>query len=103
MSKTNLKPIAAAIGAAVVASLSGATALAEDPFEARDVEPVYNLLADAHGGEGKCGEGKCGEGEGEGKCGEGEGKCGEGEGKCGEDKDDSDGDAESDSGDSTEE
>ncbi len=102
MSKTNLKPIAAAIGAAVVASLSGATALAEDPFEARDVEPVYNLLADAHGGEGKCGEGegKCGEG----KCGEGEGegKCGEGEGKCGEDKDDSDGDAESDS-DSTEE
>ena len=61
MSKTNLKPIAAAIGAAIVASLSGAAALDEDPFEARDVEPAYNLFADAHGGEGKCGEGKCGE------------------------------------------
>lgn len=63
MSKTNLKPIAAAIGAAIVASLSGAAALDEDPFEARDVEPAYNLFADAHGGEGKCGEGKCGEGD----------------------------------------
>ena len=61
MSKTNLKPIAAAIGAAIVASLSGAAALDEDPFEARDVEPAYNLFADAHGGEGKCGEGKCGD------------------------------------------
>lgn len=61
MSKTNLKPIAAAIGAAIVASLSGAAALDEDPFEARDVEPEYNLFADNHGGEGKCGEGKCGD------------------------------------------
>ncbi|MDE0008224.1 MAG: hypothetical protein F4Y86_07185 [Gammaproteobacteria bacterium] len=61
MSKTNLKPIAAAIGAAIVASLSGAAALDQDPFEARDVEPAYKLFADAHGGEGKCGEGKCGE------------------------------------------
>ncbi len=89
MSKTNLKPIAAAIGAAIVASLSGAAALDEDPFEARDVEPAYKLFADAHGGEGKCGEGKCGEG------------------KCGEDKDDGD-DAEGEGdgdegGDSTEE
>ena len=61
MSKTNLKPIAAAIGAAIVASLSGAAALDDDLFEARDVEPAYNLFADEHGGEGKCGEGKCGE------------------------------------------
>ena len=61
MSKTNLKPIAAAIGAAIVASLSGAAALDQDPFEVRDVEPAYNLFADAHGGEGKCGEGKCGD------------------------------------------
>lgn len=61
MSKTNLKPIAAAIGAAIVASLSGAATLDADPFEARDVEPEYNLFADAHGGEGKCGEGKCGD------------------------------------------
>ncbi len=76
MSKTNLKPIAAAIGAAIVASLSGAAALDEDPFEARDVEPAYNLFADAHGGEGKCGEGKCGEDKDEGDDdaeGEGEG------------------------------
>ena len=76
MSKTNLKPIAAAIGAAIVASLSGAAALDEDPFEARDVEPAYNLFADAHGGEGKCGEGKCGEDDGDGDDdaeGEGEG------------------------------
>lgn len=82
MSKTNLKPIAAAIGAAIVASLSGAAALDEDPFEARDVEPAYNLFADAHGGEGKCGEGKCGEdkddAEGEGDDAEGEGDGDEG-------------------------
>ncbi|MDE0693281.1 MAG: hypothetical protein OXI55_13705 [Gammaproteobacteria bacterium] len=81
MSKTNLKPIAAAIGAAIVASLSGAAALDEDPFEARDVEPAYNLFADAHGGEGKCGEGKCGEDDGDGDDdaeGEGEGEGDEG-------------------------
>ena len=81
MSKTNLKPIAAAIGAAIVASLSGAAALDEDPFEARDVEPAYNLFADADdGGEGKCGEGK-----------------------CGDDKDDGDDDSEGDGDDSSEE
>ena len=78
MSKTNLKPIAAAIGAAIVASLSGAAALDEDPFEARDVEPAYNLLADAHGGEGKCGEGKCGEDKEEGDDADAEGE-GDGE------------------------
>ena len=79
MSKTNLKPIAAAIGAAIVASLSGAAALDEDLFEARDVEPAYNLFADAHGGEGKCGEGKCGEDKEDGDDeGEGEGEGDEG-------------------------
>ena len=84
MSKTNLKPIAAAIGAAIVASLSGAAALDEDLFEARDVEPAYNLFADTHGGEGKCGEGKCGEDKDDGD-------------------DESEGDGDGDGGDSSEE
>ena len=63
MSNTNLKPLAAAIGAAIVASLAGAATLDldEDPFEARPLEPGYDLLADKHGGEGECGEGKCGD------------------------------------------
>ena len=85
MLNRKMKPIAAAVGAAFAASLaSGAMADegAADPFEAELLQGV--VLADAHGGEGKCGEG-----EGEAKCGEGEGsgdtdeaKCGEG--KCGE-------------------
>ena len=93
-----MKPIAAAVGTAFVASLAGAGAVqAEDNlFVANELERGYELLAEAEGkcGEGKCGEGKCGEDkDAEGKC--GEGKCGEdkdaegkcGEGKCGEDKD----------------
>ena len=95
MLKLKMKPIAAAVGAAFVASVALAdTSVSEaDLFAASDLQSGYNLLAQA---EGKCGEGKCGEGKakGEGKCGEdkakGEGKCGEdkakGEGKCGEDK-----------------
>ena len=93
MLNKKMKPITAAVGTAFVASLATASiANADSPFAAEELERGYDLLADAHGGEGKCGEGKCGEGagdgaDGEGKC--GEGKCGEGddaEGKCGEGK-----------------
>lgn len=89
MLNRKMKPIAAAVGAAFAASLATGAVADEgtaDPFEAELLQGV--VLADAHGGEGKCGEG---EGEGEAKC--GEGKCGEGEGsgdtdeaKCGEGK-----------------
>ena len=92
MSKKNITPIAAVVGAALVGGLSTANLAnaADNPFSATQLESGYMLLA---GTEGKCGEGKCGEGKcGEGKCGsdkETEGKCGgdkEGEGKCGGDK-----------------
>ena len=97
--KTELKPLAAAVGAALAASaFTIPAANAEsNPFEITTLSSGY-MVADSHKegkcGEGKCGEGKCGEGKaeegkcGEGKCGEGkaeEGKCGEG--KCGEGKD----------------
>ena len=88
MSKKNeLKPIAAAIGAALTASvIAMPTANADaNPFDMTELSSGY-MVADSH--EGKCGEGKCGEEKAEeGKC--GEGKCGEGkaeEGKCGEGK-----------------
>ena len=103
MAKSKSLPLAAAVGAAVLAtaSLAPLASAAENPFTATDLGQGYNLAGNAEGkcGEGKCGEGKCGEGKcGEGKCGEGkcgeeksdkEGKCGEGkcgEGKCGEGK-----------------
>lgn len=98
--KRVLNPIAATVGAAVVAStMSAAPAFASDnPFTTQDLAGGFML---AEKGEGKCGEGKCGEG----KCGEEgmttkdgksvEGKCGEGkasqEGKCGEKKTESEG------------
>ncbi len=92
MSKKNLKPLAAAVGAAFMASVAVAplVSAAENPFQANQLSSGYNL-ADSHG-EGKCGEGKCGEAkkaEKDGKC--GEGRCGEEkkaekEGKCGEEK-----------------
>ena len=104
------KPLAAAIGAAFVTSMTaGMPAIAnadQSPFAATNMSEGYMVLAEK-GKEGKCGgsmskegakkmEGKCG-GEmkkKEGKC--GEGKCGEGkkmegktmEGKCGEGKKD---------------
>ncbi len=95
-------PLAAALGAAMLASAISPLASAEaNPFSAQMLSGGYDLASyDRHGegkcggekaeGEGKCGEGKCGgeKAEGEGKC--GEGKCGgdkaEGEGKCGEGK-----------------
>ena len=105
------KPLAAAVGAAFMASAFAipAASASENPFQLTQLSGGYELASKAEGegkcGEGKCGEGKCGEGkkakaDGEGKCGEakgakadGEGKCGEakeakadGEGKCGENK-----------------
>jgi len=95
MLNRKLKPVAALIGTAFVASLATANvANAGELFATSALDTGYDLLAQADA-EGKCGEGKCGEdkAEGEGKCGEdkgAEGKCGEdkaeGEGKCGEDK-----------------
>ena len=104
MPNDKIKPVALAVGAAFAASMA-MTTLANtegDLFAAEELEPRYDLLADAHGGEGSCGEGSCGEeGDkdkegscGEGSCGEGssdeegekdeEGSCGEG--SCGEDE-----------------
>ena len=72
------KPLAAALGAAFLASSIVPLASAEvNPFSAQQLSGVYDLASfDNHAGEGKCGEGKCGEdkADGEGKC--GEGKCG---------------------------
>ena len=94
MLNRKVKPIAALIGTAFLASLATANvANAGELFTTAALDTGYDLLAQADA-EGKCGEGKCGEDKGtEGKCGEdkaeGEGKCGEGkcgEGKCGENK-----------------
>ncbi|WP_444932226.1 hypothetical protein ACJJIF_10825 [Microbulbifer sp. SSSA002] len=96
MSNKHLSPVAAAVGAAFIASAAMNVSAANsdaNPFAAEDLSSGYNVALASHDGddkekEGKCGEGKCGEGkEKEGKC--GEGKCGEGkkkEGKCGEGK-----------------
>ena len=85
------KPLAAALGAAFLASTLAPLATAEvNPFSAQQLSGGYDLANYDKHEEGKCGEGKCGDdkSEGEGKC--GEGKCGddkaEGEGKCGEGK-----------------
>ena len=96
--KTNMKPVAAIVGAALVGSLAALNVAAgENPFGATQLDSGYMQLAGNEAGEGKCGddmgkkEGKCGEG----KCGDDkgkmEGKCGDDkgkmEGKCGDDKD----------------
>jgi len=106
--KDTLKPVAAAIGAALVGTLSaGVVNAAENPFGLQQLDSGYMQIA-ASDTEGKCGaamppEGKCGGAKAtEGKCGdkkasEGEGAAepaaeGEGgsdkptEGKCGEGK-----------------
>ena len=102
--KTNLKPLAIALGAAFVTTLATTPVAnaAANPFAMSDLSSGY-MVADSM--EGKCGDGKCGASKAadkaeEGKCGEGkcgaskaadetagkmkEGKCGEG--KCGADK-----------------
>ncbi|MGB5569239.1 MAG: hypothetical protein WBM81_08025, partial [Sedimenticolaceae bacterium] len=97
MSKTTMKPVAAAIGAAFVGSmmLAGSASAASNPFGLSELNGGYAQIA---GNEGKCGgsmstdkpaEGKCGGSKpAEGKCGgsmstekAAEGKCGAG--KCG--------------------
>ena len=56
-----MKPLAVAIGAAFAVSAATGLAVAdeEELFEARVLDGI--VVADAHGGEGKCGEGKCGD------------------------------------------
>jgi uncharacterized low-complexity protein len=94
--KATRKPLAAAVGAAIVTTLAAMPAAnaEENPFGMTSLTSGY-MVAEK---EGKCGEAKCGEGKGasakksEGKCGESkahESKCGESkahEGKCGESK-----------------
>ena len=95
MPQNKLNPLALALGATALGGVLAAPAAlaADDPFRITELSSGY-MVADAHGGEGRCGEerpcphddddaepaeGKCGEGKcGEGKC--GEGKCGEGDG-----------------------
>ena len=77
MSKSTKNQIAAALGAAFLATaVTPVASAATNPFSVTQLGAGYDLANyDAHegkGDEGKCGEGKCGEG----KC--GEGKCGEG-------------------------
>ena len=94
MSKTSMKPVAAAIGAAFVGSMlaAGSASAGTNPFGLSELNGGYAQIADSHM-EGKCGgnkgaEGKCGgDKAAEGKC--GAGKCGAdkaAEGKCGGDK-----------------
>ncbi|MCH7834881.1 MAG: hypothetical protein IH911_07375 [Proteobacteria bacterium] len=90
--KKVLKPVALAVGAALVSSFAlGGIAAADttdSPFEMSSLSVGYMLGA----GEGSCGGDKEGKGD-EGSCGgdkKGEGSCGgdkEGEGSCGGDKD----------------
>ena len=90
-SKT-LKPVTAAVGLALAATLATSPVVMADsnPFATTDLDAGYQLAGEK-GKEGKCGEGKCGsDKDKEGACGEdhkkdAEGKCGEG--KCGSDKD----------------
>ena len=93
------KPVALAIGAALMTSLGAAGVAQASSYAVSALGAGYMLAGENHKGEeGKCGadkkaEGKCGEGKcgadkkAEGKCGgdkAAEGKCGEG--KCGADK-----------------
>ena len=101
MAKQTSKTLAAAVGAALIASVTASSALSagDNPFQLTDLGSGYSVAGD---NEGKCGEGKCGEGKESSESGhdgheaaddtqepakaEGEGKCGEG--KCGGDKED---------------
>ena len=61
MSKKNMKPVAAAIGAAFVGSmmLAGSANAASNPFGMAELNGGYAQIAQS-AGEGKCGAGKCG-------------------------------------------
>lgn len=102
MKLTSLKPIAASLSVAVVASVAGLAHADQSPFAAKPLVSGYSLAMHDKAHEGSCGGAKKAEGEGgcgankkpaaEGKC--GEGKCGSAEmktkmakeGKCGEGK-----------------
>ena len=105
MANNSIKPIAAALGAAFLAStIVPAASASANPFAATELNAGYDIVNQGKEGEGKCGGDK-GEKGGEGKCGgamgdkgdkSGEGKCGDamgdkgdknGEGKCGGDMD----------------
>jgi len=82
------KPLAAALGAAFLAtSISPLVSAEVNPFFAQQLSGGYDLANYDKQVDGKCGEGKCGDSkaDGEGSCGDKkagtEGKCGEG--KCG--------------------
>ncbi|MGB5672069.1 MAG: low-complexity protein, partial [Sedimenticolaceae bacterium] len=86
MSKTTMKPVAAAIGAAFVGSmmLAGSASAASNPFGLSELNGGYAQIA---GNEGKCGGSMSTDKPAEGKCGgsmstdkPAEGKCGAG--KC---------------------
>lgn len=87
MKKVTKKPLAAAFGAAVLATAIAPAASADtNPFAADQLSSGYDLVnmgghAKKGDKEGSCGEGKCGEGKCGGEKGDKEGKCGEG--KCG--------------------
>ena len=77
------KPLAAALGAAFLATSIAPMVSAEmNPFSAQQLSGGYDLASYGKDGEGKCGEGKCGENKakGEGSCGD---KKAAGEGSCG--------------------
>ncbi len=77
MANNSIKPIAAALGAAFLAStIVPAASASANPFAATELNAGYDVANYGKEGEGKCGEGKCGGDKGE-KA-EGEGKCGEG-------------------------
>ncbi len=84
------KPLAAALGAAFLASsIAPLASAAVNPFSAQQLSSGYDLPNFDKHEEGKCGEGKCGDDKGgEGSCGDkgGEGSCGDkgGEGSCGD-------------------
>lgn len=95
------KPLAAAMGTALVATLAALPAVqaSDNPFGMTQLSSGYMVADATKAQEGKCGEGKCGAADAkakEGKCGAAdakakEGKCGAAdakakEGKCGEGK-----------------
>ena len=72
----SIKPIAAVLGAAFLASsFVPAASASSNPFSAQQLRGDYDLASD-----GKDAEGSCGENKAEGKC--GEGKCGAGKESC---------------------
>jgi uncharacterized low-complexity protein len=85
MKKTQMTPLALALGTALTMGVAASAVAAENPFSSSSLESGYKVAM-----EGKCGEGKCGADKKtkERMCGEDkamkEGKCGEG--KCGADK-----------------